>query len=91
MKALVKSLAMISAVLFIAGIANAQCVGLAGGIQVCNLSVAPSSILGDESDFASATVTVLIPAGNAGGGTYIQFNGISVTKMSCSAGPVVST
>jgi len=66
---------------------HAQCLGPAGGTQICNISVFPTTLMGDGSDFAAASVTIHIPAGNAGGSAYFIPNGnVGSTAMYCSTG-----
>ena len=66
---------------------HAQCLGPAGGTQICNISVFPTTLMGDGSDFAAASVTIHIPAGNAGGSAYFVPNGnVGSTAMYCSTG-----
>jgi hypothetical protein len=83
-------LVLVVAVLSFAALGHAQCVGPAGGDQICNLSVTPGAIMGDESDFATISATIHVPQGVNGGAIYFQWLGISVTRYSCSLGPVYS-
>jgi RHS repeat-associated protein len=55
--------------------------------QVSNVSVSPTTLLGDGSYFAAASATVHIPAGNAGGSVYFIPNGnVGGTAAFCSSG-----
>lgn len=66
---------------------RAQCLGPAEGNQICDISVSPTTLQGDGSYFAAATVTLHIAAGNPGSAAYFYLNGnVGMTEAFCSTG-----